>query len=124
MEEGAINTIIARRVMGWTLKAKDPVPFPGGEMFCAHWWFNAAGQQVHRDVAWDPWRNLDDAFEVFAKLPPSWRNVSQLPDGKWTVKKFGSVWEWPDCQGALIEPTDTLPAAICLAALKLVGVTA
>src|SRR5690606_29597765 len=113
-----IDRLVAEKVMGWRLKS-----FPGGGGgFSA--WLNDDGKimKYENDCTldaqpydfWRPTTNIADAWQVVEKFESVDLTKKELGYICWIHDNGGS-----ECNNI---PQETAPLAICLAALKTVGV--
>lgn len=117
-----LDALVAEKVMGWHQEPRllHYGPNDSGEIWCEPRRRGGMGEPVHDVRRFSPSSNIGDAWEVVEEFASRCIHVEVASTPDEHPHKFhcsvlkGGVWEHT---GA-----DTTPLAICLAALKAVGV--
>lgn len=112
-----MDALVAEKVLGCKLFRNNFVGVGCGclrtvSSFPLHGW-----TESHAGLAYYS-ADLAASFDVLKMLPMHWRCLRQIADDEWVIEESG-----PDYADLVIARADTAPLAICLAALKLRGVT-
>ncbi len=104
MDLRKIDSLIAEKVMGWKLEEGDTFDY---------WVFEKDGRKGSIiDRIWKPTKDIADAWEVVEKIRPlGLFKLTESIEGSW----------WAEIQEYRVY-NESAPLAICLAALKAVGV--
>lgn len=104
----AIDALVAEKVMGWTWVRRDS----------GYHHYRTPSSLVVYDTEWAPTENIADAWRVIEKLDAYLFDITQ--HNRWQVgvcRKLG----WRANETRYVS-ADTAPLAVCLAALKALGV--
>lgn len=105
MTDGELNAAVATEVMGWW---RSDLP-----RWKNHWCTKGIGS---RNLDWSPATDIADAFEVVERMSEVYDFECLLQDGKW----FARFWPKELKSKCVMWQVDTLPRAICEAALEAV----
>lgn len=109
MDNREIDRLTAEKVMGWHAK-KDLSKYPNAG------WYDKDGQFVERAIMWDPSENIERAWQVVEKM------LSEKHYFSIQAHTFYIPPAWVVRMGEQEETNQSISLAICLVALKAVGV--
>ena len=99
-----IDERVAIKVMGWHERLVDHWGEPP-----AFWWCNERDIPVFKTVSWQPSKRIEQAWMIFEQLEGDWQ--LNAVGGKYMLWQEKTLGPW----------ADTVPMAICLAALEAKG---
>ena len=122
-----LNTLVAERVMGWTLSTEsvEGRTIDGKPLLSVWRWWHTGGGNILDADSWSPSTDIDTAWQVIEKF-----DSYELQRNRWLTSDRGKPPHYratvtrykPEGFGQAI--AETQEVAICLAALQAVGVDA